>query len=331
MNFQSPSPQLNSMLAMHALNPANSNAIDMQIADIARSGYFARPLKSSGLQGLPWPRELLESPALSQPPDVGAVRLQELRQADAAAVRSTAQSLRQHGFIWMDFTGDVLDTNGTCMASALEEMGSFLAKHEHGGNSHAMEGHFSAAHKDGLRMVTGSWIGSEGTSTSLGTLPASLQQKLNQLAVDLDAAQLEIVNALAAEIGPPQILVEHLDIPLLSRKPEPSSGWKYGLLDVVRYRMGAESPDEVVAPHADPGLLILSLPCSTPGLQLKDANESWQAPPPGFGVLWAGEAGYDIGFKSGTAWLHHQIDPHVSVLGTSSVHVHSCVLLCCKS
>ena len=39
------------MLAMHALNPANSNAIDMQIADIARSGYFARPLKSSGLQG----------------------------------------------------------------------------------------------------------------------------------------------------------------------------------------------------------------------------------------------------------------------------------------
>ena len=149
MNFQSPSPQLNSMLAMHALNPANSNAIDMQIADIARSGYFARPLKSSGLQGLPWPRELLESPALSQPPDVGAVRLQELRQADAAAVRSTAQSLRQHGFIWMDFTGDVLDTNGTCMASALEEMGSFLAKHEHGGNSHAMEGHFSAAHKDG--------------------------------------------------------------------------------------------------------------------------------------------------------------------------------------
>ena len=141
-------------------------------------------------------------------------------------------------------------------------------------------------------MVTGSWIGSEGTSTSLGTLPASLQQKLNQLAVDLDAAQLEIVNALAAEIGPPQILGEHLDIPLLSKKPEPSSGWKYGLLDVVRYRMGAESPDEVVAPHADPGLLILSLPCSTPGLQLKDANESWQAPPPGFGVLWAGEAGY---------------------------------------
>jgi len=117
-------------------------------------------------------------------------------------------------------------------------------------------------------MVTGSWIGSEGTSTSLGTLPASLQQKLSQLAVDLDAAQLEIVNALAAEIGPPQILGEHLDIPLLSEKPEPSSGWKYGLLDVVRYRMGAESPDEVVAPHADPGLLILSLPRSTPGSRL---------------------------------------------------------------
>ena len=147
-------------------------------------------------------------------------------------------------------------------------------------------------------MVTGSWIGSESTSTSLGTLPASLQQKLTQLAVDLDAAQLEIVNALAAVIGPLQFAGEDLDIPLLSEK-EPSSGWKYGLLDVVRYRMGAESPDEVVAPHADPGLLILSLPCSTPGLQLKDANESWQTPPPGFGVLWAGEAGDDIGLKSG--------------------------------
>lgn len=127
----------------------------------------------------------------------------------------------------------------------------------------------------GLQMVTGSWIGSEGTSTSLGTLPASLQQKLSQLAVDLDAAQLEIVNALAAEIGPPQILGEHLDIPLLSEKPEPSSGWKYGLLDVVRYRMGAESPDEVVAPHADPGLLILSLPRSTPGSRLWCSLGRW--------------------------------------------------------
>ena len=127
MNFQRPSNDLDSVLAMNALNAVNSNAVDIQVADMIKAGYFGP----------------------SQPPDVGAVSLQKLRQGDAAAVQSTAESLRHHGFIWLDFTGDVLDTNGTCMASALEEIGNFLAKHEHGGNSHAMEGHFSAAHKDG--------------------------------------------------------------------------------------------------------------------------------------------------------------------------------------
>eukprot|EP00438_Fugacium_kawagutii_P022317 Skav221788 [mRNA] locus=scaffold4067:96947:97852:- [translate_table: standard] len=172
-------------------------------------------------------------------------------------------------------------------------MGDFLAKHEHQGSPHAMEGHFSAAHKDGLRLVTGTWMSQ--SSTSALEAPEDLRQKVFQLATDLDAAQEDVVKALAPEIGLPSSAVgESLDIPLLAEK-----GSKYGLLDVVRYRMGADSPDEVVAPHADPGLFILSLPCATPGLQLKDANGFWRAPPSGFGVLWAGEAGSDVGFKSG--------------------------------
>lgn len=143
-------------------------------------------------------------------------------------------------------------------------------------------------------MVTGSWM-----RQSESKLPEDLKQKVLQLALDLDTAQKEVVNALAPAIGLPssEAVGNDFSIPLLS--PEKGASKQYGLLDIVRYRMGADSPGEVVAPHADPGLLILSLPCSTPGLQLQDAKGSWLAPPSGYGVLWAGEAGSDAMFKSG--------------------------------
>lgn len=248
--------------------------------------------KTGGSFGLPSISSMLgfSQDSLKPQTDVAEISLQKLRGADRQAVKTTFDSLKNHGFAWLDFGGDKL--HGTDSITALAEMGDFLAKHEHQGSPHAMEGHFSAAHKDGLRLVTGTWMW-QSQNAKL-QLPEDLRQKVFQLAMELDAAQEDVVKALAPEIGLRSV-GESLDIPLLC-KGEAS---QYGLLDVVRYRMGADSPDEVVAPHADPGLLILSLPCATPGLQLKDANGSWRAPPSGFGVLWAGEAGSDVGFKSG--------------------------------
>ena len=253
----------------------------MSLGPSGASGGFSRLFNPFGQSAKP--------PA---PPDPADVKLQNLRSAEPAAVNATMESLKHHGFAWLDFTNEKL--HSTEVNTALAEMGGFLAKHEHQGSPHAMEGHFSAAHKDGLRMVTGSWM-----RQSESKLPEDLEQKVLQLALDLDVAQKEVVKALAPAIGLPssEAVGDGFGIPLLS--PEKGAFKQYGLLDIVRYRMGADSPDEVVAPHADPGLLILSLPCSTPGLQLRDAKGSWLAPPSGYGVLWAGKAGRDAMFKSG--------------------------------
>jgi len=94
--------------------------------------------------------------------DVAEISLQKLRGADRQAVKATFDSLKNHGFAWLDFGGDKL--HGTDSITALAEMGDFLAKHEHQGSPHAMEGHFSAAHKDGLRLVTGTWMSQSSTS-----------------------------------------------------------------------------------------------------------------------------------------------------------------------
>ena len=121
----------------------------------------------------------------------------------------------------------------------------------------AMHGHFSAAHKDGLRIVTGSYAENDLQ------LPKTVQEKLTCLALELDEAQKDVIQALAhtLQYRSAQDLGERLDIPLLC--PEQGRLRPYGLLDVVRYH--ANGPEVVVAPHVDPGLLILSLP---PGLAL---------------------------------------------------------------
>lgn len=120
-----------------------------------------------------------------------------------------------------------------------------------------MQGHFSAAHKDGLRIVTGSYAENDLQ------LPKTVQEKLTCLALELDEAQKDVIQALAhtLQYRSAQDLGERLDIPLLC--PEQGRLRPYGLLDVVRYH--ANGPEVVVAPHVDPGLLILSLP---PGLAL---------------------------------------------------------------
>ena len=51
----------------------------------------------------------------------------------------------------------------------------------------AMEGHFSCAHKDGFRVVTGTCVAPE------------LPQVLRQLAVAMDAAQIQLVRALTSQ------------------------------------------------------------------------------------------------------------------------------------
>ena len=240
--------------------------------------------------------------APAKPQEVPTVSLQALRLADSLAVKAAFAALNHHGFAWLDFgrpdrAGDTTmgGANDSLSNSSeyLAEIGDFLALNEHGGSPHAMEGHFSAAHKDGLRVVTGSCINQNLS------LPEKIQEKLTRLALDLDEAQRDVIKALVPSFyfNSPADIGEYLDIPLLCPETAESGFRQYGLLDVVRYH--ANGPAEVVAPHVDPGLFILSLPCGVPGLQLQDAFGEWRAPPAGLGVLWAGQAAEQLHLKSG--------------------------------
>mmetsp|Transcript_37262 Transcript_37262/g.89065 ORF Transcript_37262/g.89065 Transcript_37262/m.89065 type:complete len:515 (-) Transcript_37262:246-1790(-) len=229
------------------------------------------------------------------PTELPVASLQQLRQADATAVRTVLDALTTRGFIWLRFEAE--DALAQAAEVALPAAGDFLAQQGASGTLHAMQGHFSTAQKDGLRFVTGTSL--EHT-TGLDKVPAETQALLKQLAQQFDQAQIDIVAALGPSLlrgqfrdAPSRSQVvekvgEFYDIPLLQRAEKGMTS--YGLLDIVRYRMGPKSPDEVVAAHTDPGLFILSLPCSTPGLELQDEALAWRSPPPGLGVLWAGNA-----------------------------------------
>ncbi|CAE7289323.1 unnamed protein product [Symbiodinium natans] len=262
-------------------------------------GQPAAPQPSSNLFSF------LRSPFRKPEPrveDVPRVSLSGLRHGESAAVKATAAALKDHGFAWLEFEkpsrGDVAmggtDDSLWKTNESLAEIGDFLEKFPNCGSPHAMEGHFSAAHKDGLRVVTGSCL-----KADMEKVPRNIQEKLARLALDMDEAQRDVIRALAPALhfSTGEDIGEYLDIPLLC--PEHGSLRQYGLLDVVRYRMGVESPPEVVSPHVDPGLLILSLPCAVPGLELQDAVGEWRAAPAGHGVLWAGRAAETLHLKGG--------------------------------
>jgi len=116
-------------------------------------------------------------------------------------------------------------------------------------------------------------------------LPKDMKIALSQLATGLDAAQTDIVAKLASIFGgdSAEAVGDVANIALLSR-----AGRAYGLLDCVLYRP-QDAATEVVAPHSDPGLLVMALP-SDPGLELRDEVGHWLTPPEDCGVLWTGHA-----------------------------------------
>lgn len=119
----------------------------------------------------------------------------------------------------------------------------------------------------------------------------------------MDRAAMDVAAVLAkplfdcdAENGGIYQLGDKYSLPLPKLQPKSSSPSRcYGLLDIVLYHNNAdddqsELPEMIVSQHQDPGLLILSLPQSAPGLALQDSNGNWHEPPVGQGILWTGSA-----------------------------------------
>eukprot|EP00930_Biecheleria_cincta_P097574 TRINITY_DN89278_c0_g1_i1.p1 TRINITY_DN89278_c0_g1~~TRINITY_DN89278_c0_g1_i1.p1 ORF type:complete len:452 (-),score=68.13 TRINITY_DN89278_c0_g1_i1:288-1643(-) len=222
------------------------------------------------------------------------VSLSKLMMQERSAVHCATSALRQRGFCWLEIA--MSDALGPAAASALPMLSRFLSSEGRGtGRAHAMQGHFSTAHKDGIRMVTGDY------SQEPNYIPEELKQMMAQLASAFDGAQLAVASALSPGfmgVSDPagEKLGQVCSVPLLFRAHGMPS---YGLMDAVMYRMGPDAPQEIVQEHTDPGLFVISLP-SSPGLQLKDESGEWHSPPAGYGVLWAGTAGTKIGLRPGS-------------------------------
>lgn len=237
-----------------------------------------------------------EEPSTKSPAALRGVSLQMLRLQERRSVKAVVDALKKRGFIWLSFeeADPLLQVAQPAMAATSE----FLASSEGAGSPHALQGHFSTAHKDGIRLITGDWL----TRTEL---PETCKILLGEMAQALDQAEIDVLTALAPQLDlytTVQNIARACDIPLISESKAnlPS----YALLDVVRYHMGPGAPKEVVSQHKDPGLLILSLPSSAPGLELQDEHGVWQAPPHHTGVLWVGEAGRTVGL---TPCLHRVV------------------------
>jgi len=219
--------------------------------------------------------------------------LNALRMGKPHASQVAADHLREHGFVWLDLQGDELRTAMT----VLNAVHSFLAGPGRGTGSHeALVGHISSAHKDSIRLMTGNqWPNNPKLHFS---------NRLHRLATALDAAQLSVVTALAGPLFgqvDANAVAKAFDIPLpLHEEAVPDSAPRFALLDIALYRMESGSPAPMaVSEHIDPGLLVLSLPQSTEGLELQDASGHWHAPPSGMGVLWTGAVAAAEGVTGG--------------------------------
>ena len=180
--------------------------------------------------------------------------------------------LTLRGFCWLEIDDEV----GPVSMPALAAAERFLAQEGGTGLRGALTGHYSAAHKDGFRLLTGDLLRTVD-------LPAAVAEPLWRLAAALDAAQADVARGLMPllEVGAPTAWKSRAA--LFSGRP------RYGFLDLARY-VGEGAPRVLVDPHADPGLLLLGLPSSGPGLEFQDEAGRWVAPPRGQGVLWAGRA-----------------------------------------
>lgn len=223
------------------------------------------------------------------------VSLAKLRQGDDESVQVACHALQRNGFVFLDFSNDVLSN----MTDDLKEAAIFLEQHAGQGSTESLHGHVSNKFKDSLRILTGNQYDA-----------SSLPIDVSNLASEMDNAAVAIAVALF-ECDSVHELGEAYDLPLLIKKEDDSMP-SYGLLDIVHYHNDdEEAPELVVSAHRDPGLFILSLPQNAPGLELQDCHGQWHEPPEGLGVLWMGAAAAHVAMP-----CTHRIRTH---LGTPRV------------
>jgi len=287
-----------------------------------RDGTIAKAVFSENLpaKSATFRKEIdLSKISTSSNPKMGppaTVELSSLRAGDKKPVETATRSLKYHGFCFL--TIGIKDRD--VLTDAPRLISKYLSSNEapkKKGDIDAddLTGHITTRFKNTIRVLSGDYLRDE-----IDKVPSKLRDDVRELAEELDDAQRDIVNVLAkpllncdaSKVG------EKFDIPLLQNATQRASpigsktwrsSWKkksdadrrFGLVDCVLYKMSKlnVSKEAMVASHVDPGLFVLSLPQSSPGLELKTADGRWISPPPNRGVLWTGSAAVAAGCAGG--------------------------------
>ena len=196
--------------------------------------------------------------------------------------------LRQDGFIFLDLEKSSVWSIAQPLLQQAQVYLHETARNQ--GSTEGIHGHLSSGFKDSLRLVTGNQF-------ALIQQSNSDDLDLTELVKIMDETVKRIANVLAEPLFGAKSLsdkAQRYDLPLLQPMSEARNNATYGLLDIVCYHNDKDSfqltPEIMVAEHADPGLFILALPESVPGLELRNATGEWVMPPPGKGILWMGKA-----------------------------------------
>merc|ERR1711963_169013 len=207
---------------------------------------------------------------------VPIVSLHRLRHGELMSCGDASTALSKRGFCWLAMDDAALQAVAVPAESTCRQFLSGPGNRS--GQDGGITGHITSKHKDAIRVLTGA-----ERDGSIGSVPDDVSDVLHNLAIELDAAQTDILSSLAHVFGgdSAEAVSKAADVALLSGTER-----RYALLDSVLYR-AKQAPTEVVAPHIDPGLLVLALP-SDPGLELRDESGFWLSPPEGCGVLWCG-------------------------------------------
>lgn len=172
------------------------------------------------------------------------------------------------------------------------------------GSKVAISGHISSSYKDSISLLSGNQFKSS-------SLPID---NVEGLVSCLDKAAMDVVGVLARPLfGCPntaEFAEKYDDLPLLNPTLERS----YAMVDIVCYHNDPGCPEYIVSEHQDPGLLVISLPQLSDGLELLDAAGRWVVPPKNMGVLWAGSKATEYG--TGVAPGIHRVR---SVVGSPRV------------
>lgn len=226
------------------------------------------------------------------------IPLKYILQNDKGAISAIGTNLEKRGYAFIRLDPTLVTELNTCVSIA-EKFFVQSINYKKKFVKEPIFGYFGVNHKESFRFLTGFRLREH-------IIPDNFDP-IRKLIKTIDQIMYLMV-LLCAPVLFPNVIANaqklKFDIPLL-QEDQP-----WGMFDIAKYHNDGTRISLNCAEHFDPGLLSLSLRSTAPGLQLKDENNNWIAPPddPSIGIIWAGKVAQEINPKIKLG-IHRVVNP----------------------